>query len=100
MSLEQWQQEERDGHSRSTKQQGCPESDVLWPQCVWSGRWGKRRDQVAGRGKLQRNQPKAPSVHKKGLKLHPVGSERQLMGLPFKYLQGHSEASESLSFEI
>ena len=73
----------------------CPVATV----CV-VGRWGKRRDQVAARGKLQRNQPKAPSVHKKGLELHPVGSERQLMGLPFKDLQGHSEASETLSLEI
>lgn len=91
------QQEEREGPSRSRKQQGCPERSALQPGRMGGG------DQGEGgvrRGELQRNQHGGPSVPSQGVELYPTGSEQGWRGLPFKYLQGHSSASVSLSCQI
>jgi len=68
------------GILETQKCRGCPESDALRPQCVWFGRWGRRRDQETGREKKQRNQAAATSVHSEGLERHPVHSEQGLSG--------------------
>lgn len=61
-----------------------------YSQCTWVG---ETREKEGSRVESCRG-------ISEGVELYPAGNEQGWMGLPFKYLQGHSSASVSLSLQI
>ena len=81
------------------KQQGHPQGDALPPLCKGGGPDGEGGDQVSPET-VAAEESAWRAFDSQGFERYPAGCGHRGVGLPFKYLQGRSSASASLSLQI